>query len=121
MFFDVTEPPIQQLDDSRMLSDFEVSDGATLSVQLRLRGGAALRAKVTNDAKLGCATFSFLGTDLSLYFQKEAEALKKRQEMEEEYNNWHKISDRTESTGVMRVVQTHILPGNVRGKCRDGA
>ena len=52
LLFDATEPPIQQLDDSRMLADFDISDGATLSVQLRLRGGAALRAKVMIHAKL---------------------------------------------------------------------
>ena len=35
----------------------------------------------------------------------EAAALKKAQEdMAEEYNTWHKLSDKSEETGVMRVV-----------------
>jgi|NorSeaMetagenome_1021524.scaffolds.fasta_scaffold144530_2 invasion protein IalB len=41
----------------------------------------------------------------ALRAQAAAEEARRKAEMEEEYNNWHKLCDLTDTTGVMRVVR----------------
>mmetsp|Transcript_97265 Transcript_97265/g.156867 ORF Transcript_97265/g.156867 Transcript_97265/m.156867 type:complete len:568 (-) Transcript_97265:1018-2721(-) len=86
------------LDDGSCLSDCSIQSGATLSSHLRLRGGAAQRAKMA------------------------AAMAKAKQEREEEYNTWHHLADCTEDTGVMRVLcVSMILEGDRKPIQQTGA
>uniref|UniRef100_A0A6U5CP30 Ubiquitin-like domain-containing protein n=2 Tax=Hemiselmis andersenii TaxID=464988 RepID=A0A6U5CP30_HEMAN len=78
----------KQLEESASLAASRISDGGTVHVLLRGMLGGAARAK------------------------KEAEAAKHKQEMEEEYQSWHALSDQTATTGIMRVLCVSLVLEN---------
>ena len=81
----VSDAMCAQLDDDSLLQDYGITDGATLSSQMRLRGGAAQRAKEA------------------------AEAAQAKLEMAAEYDSWHKLADKTDESGVMRVLCVSMI------------